>query len=542
MNLSRLGTAVSVGMLGAASLVAGSLGLGSVAGATTRHKAPAHPIAGTFTQYLPIAPKTLDPAHMVLAAEDTISNYLGAALVGASPTGKVVPWLASSWQYTNGGKTLTFHIRSGITFSGSGAPLTAQAIAATYNRDIAPSTGSPVAASLLAGVKSITAPNASTLVFQLKAPNGPLLLNLADPGYLQPVDPVELKKWGSAYGQHPSSVGPYELQSWVPGESITLVRNPKYTWAPSYDGPGAPYIKYLKFIVIPQQSSQVAAFAAGQVDVLAVPPQDWTQYATNSAYQFVSGPDGSIDYMDLNEERPFFKNPLVRYALAYAIDRPALLSAVLRGHGMVAGGPYPPNLFAYDGALTKNFPYNPAKAKQLLQKAGYKYNSAGQLTQNGTPITLQFLEPGIFPLNTMAQLIQAELSAVGIQTKITTLEYSTESADMAAGKYDIAMDGYGWSGADPITAVQIFLTPNGGADNDHFNNPSYTALINRYLATTNQAARVRLATEIQQKFEIYLPFLPLTYGITGYAINKNFGGIYWSSFLAGPFMDNMYQK
>ena len=525
-------------------LLAATVGTAAPAGAAASHHrvAAAHPIAGTFTFYLNIDPKTLDPAHMSLSVEDQISSYIGANLVAVTPTGGIVPWLASSWTFSNGGKTLTFHIRPGIKFQVSGAPFTAGSMAATLKRDIAPKTGSPVAATALAGVTSITAPNPSTLVLQMKSANGSILLNLAESGYLEPVDPVELAKWGNAYGQHPSSVGPYELQSWVPGESVTLVRNPNYTWAPSFDDPGAPYIKYLKFLVIPQQSSQVAAFASGQVDLLAVPPQDWTQYATNANYQFLSGVDSSVQILEWNMAEPMFQSALFREALAYGINRASLVTAVLQGHGLVAGSPMSPALFGYDAALAKQFPYDPAKAKQLFKQAGYAYNSAGQLTKGGKPVVLNFLSLNIFPFDTMGQLVQAQLQAIGIQAKITTLEASVVQADMMAGKYDIAMFGYGWSGADPVTLLQILLTPNGGLDATHFNNAGFTALMSRYIVTTSQTTRLNLVTQIQQDFGKYLPYLPLTYGITGYAFNKNYGGITWSNFGAGPFLDNMYEK
>jgi len=542
LKAARLAGAFGVSALAAASLVAGSFGLGSVAGAAARHKAAAHPVAGTFTMYLAEDPKTFDPAHMSLAAEDDIAAYIGAALVAINPNGQVVPWLASSWKFTNAGKTLTFHLRPGVKFQASGAPLTAQDIVATYERDLAPKTGSPVAASELTGITSITAPNASTVVFQMKAPNGSVLENIADSGYLAPVDPVELKKWGSAYGQHPSSVGPYMLQSWVPGESVTLVRNPNYTWAPSYDNPGAPYLKYLKFVIIPQQSSQVAAFASGQVDTLGVPPQDWNQYAHNPKYAFYSAVDGFTMTFDWNLGESLFKSALVRQALAYAIDRQAIVSAIYQGHAEVGGSPYGPNLYGYDGALAKQFPYNPTKAKQLLQQAGYKYNSSGQLTMNGKPVVLNFLSLNTFPFVTTGQLVQAELQAVGIQSKITTLELSTEIADMQAGKYDVAMFGYSWSGADPVTLLQILLTNAGGLNVTHFENPGYAALMNRYVQSTSAPTRLSLVTQIQADFLKYLPYLPLTYELGGTAVSKNYGGIQWNSWASGIMLDNAYQK
>ena len=540
----------SVWVSAGASLVALStvvtltLGAGAHA-ATVRagvHRAAARPIAGTFTEYLAQSPETLDPAHMSLAAEDDIAAEIGASLVTINPQGKVVPWLAKSWTFSNHGKTVTFTLRSGVTFQVSHAPLTAQDIVATYERDMAPKTGSPVAADELEGVTSITAPNASTVVFHLKAPNGSFLENISDSGYLAPVDPVELKKWGSAYGQHPSSVGPYMLESWVPGESVTLVRNPNYTWAPSYDDPGAPYLKYLKFLIIPQQSSQVAAFASGQVDELGVPPQLWNQYATNAKYAFYTAADGFVMTFDWNLSEPMFKRALVREALAYAIDRKAIVSAIYQGHALPAMSPYGPNLYGYDGALTSDYPYNPAKAKALLKEAGYTYNSAGQLTQNGQPIVLNFLSESTFPLDTTGQLIQAELQAVGIQSKITDLELSTQIAEMTAGKYDVAMFGYSWSGADPVTLLQILLTNAGGLNVTHFQNQGYANLMNEYVESTSQPTRLELVHEIQADFVKYLPFLPLTYELGGTAVSKNYGGIEWNPWSSSILLDNAYEK
>lgn len=528
-------------MVALSTLVSLTFGLGTAQAAHTRRAAATHPIAGTWTTYLSEDPKTFDPAHMSLAAEDIIAANIGASLVTINPQGKVIPWLARSWQFSNGGKTVTFHLRSGVKFQVSGVPLTAQDIVATYERDLAPKTGSPVAASELTGVTKITAPNAFTVVFQLKAANGSFLENISDSGYLAPVDPLELKKWGNAYGQHPSSVGPYMLQSIVPGQSITLVRNPAYTWAPSYDDPGAPYLKYLKFLIIPQQSSQVAAFASGQVDSLGVPPQLWNQYAHNAKYAFYTAVDGFTMTFDWNLQQPMFKSSLVRQALAYAIDRKAIVSAIYQGHAEVAMSPYGPNLYGYDAALAKDFPYSPAKAKALLTKAGFTYNGAGQLTKNGQPLVLNFLSLNTFPFTTTSQLVQAELQAVGIQSKITTLELSTEIADMNAGKYDVGMFGYSWSGGDPVTLLQILLTNAGGLNVSHFENAGYAALMNKYVQSTSAPTRLALVHAIQADFVKYLPYLPLTYELGGTAVSKNYAGIQWNNWTSSILLDNAYE-
>ena len=524
------------------TLASTAFGLGTAQAAHRRHAAAARPVAGTWTVYLAEDPKTLDPAHMSLAVEDVIAASIGASLVTINFKGQIVPWLATKWVWSNGNKTITFTLRKGVKFQVSGAPLTAQDIVSTYERDMNPKTGSPVAAGELAGVTKISAPNPSTVVFQLKAPNGSFLENISDSGYLAPVDPVELKKWGNAYGQHPSSVGPYMLQSWIPGESVTLERNPAYTWGPPMDAPGAPYLKYLKFLIIPQQSSQVAAFASGQVDTLGVPPQLWNQYAHNPKYSFYAAVDGFTMTFDWNLGESTFKSLAFRQGLAYAIDRQAIVSAIYQGHAEVAGSPYSPNLYGYDAALAKDFPYSPAKARALFKKAGYTYNSAGDLTKNGQPVVLNFLSLNTFPFTTTTQLIQAELKSVGIQTKITTLELSTEIADMTAGKYDIAMFGYSWSGGDPVTLLQILLTNAGGLNVTHFENSAYAALMTRYVDSTSAPTRHSLVTQIQQDFVKYLPYLPLTYELGGTAVNKSFGGLEWDPWTSSLFLDNAYQK
>ena len=105
---------------------------------------------------------------MTLADEDTISNYIGAGLTQIAPDGRIVPWLAERWSFSPNGKTLTFHLKPGITFH-SGRPMTAADIKATFERDIDPATASPYDRDFLSSVASFVAPDASTLVLTLKA-------------------------------------------------------------------------------------------------------------------------------------------------------------------------------------------------------------------------------------------------------------------------------------------------------------------------------------------------------------------------------------
>lgn len=510
-------------------------------GASVRAASP-HPISGTLTQALNEDPKTLDPSKMSLADEDTIALEIGASLVTVNPSGQIVPWLATSWVWSNGDKTITFKIRPGVKFQASGKTMTAQDIKATYERALNPKTGSPVAAQELTGVKSIAAPNASTLVFNLESPNGSFLMNISDAGYLQPIDPVQLKKYGAAYGLHPSSVGPYELKNWTPGVSVTLVRNPAYNWAPPFDDPGAPYIKTLVFQLIPQTSSQVAAFNSGQLTLLTVAPQYWSQYQHNAKYNFFSVVDGRIGKLDFNLREPMFKDVRVRQAFSYSLNRAAIVRGALNGHGLPGWGPYPPNLIYFDKATNNAYPYNPKKAKQLMEAAGYQYNSAGWLMHNGQRVSLRLYvrNDGNYPLE--GQIVQADLQAIGITTQISTYDFSTMASMQTSGNFDLAVSGFAWAGADPITVVQIEYQTKGGLNLESYSDPTFDKMLSSYVDSTVPAQRQALAYQIQKYFVKNVPAVTFCYDLAAQVAQKKIGGLVINPFTGALLLDNAYVK
>ena len=166
---------------------------------------------GTITIGLKEEPDTLDVHKTAMSAASNITSHIGGTLLAINPeTNELEPYLAEDYQVSDDGKTMTFKIRQGVVFT-DGTPLTAKVYKDTFDRILNPETGATVAASLIAGIESISAPDDQTLIIELKAPSAPFLRNLASPGYLQPLSKAAIEKHGNDYGRNPVGVGPLYL-------------------------------------------------------------------------------------------------------------------------------------------------------------------------------------------------------------------------------------------------------------------------------------------------------------------------------------------
>lgn len=540
----RWAVMLAVVMLLAVAAGCGGSGKGSKEGGTP---AAGPQVGGTYVVAVGEEPRTLDPVKMKLATEDIIASYLGAGLLTVSPEGKIVPWLAKDWQVSDDGKTITFHLKSGIKFH-SGRPLQAVDIKSSYERDLDPKTGSPVAADMLAGVTSIETPDSSTLVLHLKEPNGALLQNLASSsGYLQPVDPDAVAKWGDQYGTHPSSVGPFKLKDWKPGEYVTLERNPDYNWGPDFVHQGPPYLQELTFKIMPEQASQVAAFESGELSQLSVPAQDWGKYQDNPNYQFFRTMAGFVGYVAYNWDEPLFQDLRVRQAINYALDRQAILASVYEGHGQVGYSPIHPGLVGYwkdSENAPNNYPHDLAKADSLLEEAGWvDTNGDGIREKDGKPLKLRLytMPAGRWPL--LTELVQAQLKEAGIATEITSYEFSTLLQYAQKGDYDLTMFGYTWIGGDSGDILNMLLNSSqigGGLNVSHYKNPAMEDLLAQVRRTLDQEQRVKLLVDAQKLFLKDAVWATLVYPEGAMAVQKKFQGVKVHPILGQIMVDDAY--
>lgn len=489
------------------------------------HAAHAAAASSTMTIVITEEPDTLDPQKSDTAVSDEILRYVGDPLIYLAPDGRYVPGLASSYTVSHDGLLYQFTLRHGVTFQ-DGAPLTADAYVKTFQRALAPSTKSPLAASLLGSVASIKTTGPLSFSIRLKHPYAFFLHNLSDAGRLMPLSPTALSKEGSSFGRRPVSTGPWMVSSWKSGSQITLVRNPHYNWGPSFVQHGPPHIATLVFRIITDEATQTSAFQAGEVDELALPAPSVARIEAAHMYQIKRYLRQGVGlFMEFNVLKAPFNDIRVRQALNYAINKNAVLQIGIQRLGQPAYGVLSPSIPGYwPGIAHYRYSYNPRKALSLLAQAGWKMKN-GVLQKNGHPFTFTLLNVPIDSWKRSALVVQAQLKSIGIQMNVQTYEFGTELSKAAAGVQQADFEGYTYSTADILYLWFDSSQIGTGLANSHDRDPHLDALIAQMRQTTDTAKRQTVIAQIQRYIAdqalwvplwtnyVYLAFQPRVHGV-----------------------------
>jgi peptide/nickel transport system substrate-binding protein len=347
-----------------------------------------------------VAPPILDPTASPSAAIDEVFDYnVYQHLAQLTPKGTIVPVLATSWKVSNKGRTYTFSIRKGVEFS-NGDPLTPAAVVFSLKRASGPKSNYPYK-TLVAGIKSVRQVGSDKVAVTLKTRDWSFLYNLAAYSNGVVLDPKAVGQ----IAKHPIGTGPFAFKSYTPNYSVELVRNPNY-WGAKTN------VDAVTFRYFANANSENSALQSGQIDVIdnALNPQDIGAFKNNPKYKIVAGPTNGKIQVTINNKSGPLANTLVRRAITYATDRKAIIQAA-GGYGVPIGsGTVPGDPWYID--MTHRYAYNPAKAKQLLAKAGYP---------NGFSVTLTI--PPYSYAQIASTLVAAELNAVGIKTTIKNIQW-----------------------------------------------------------------------------------------------------------------------
>ena len=268
------------------------------------------------------------------------------------------PGLAKSWEFSNGGKTIVFHLRD-AKFS-NGSPVTADDVVFSLNRFKDPKVNN-LLPFLATSIASVTAPNSKTVVMKLKRPDGAILSNLSVfPASITP-KAVVTKMGDKAFALNPVGSGPFVVDEWKRGQHLKMSRNQHY-WRS-----GQPYLDGVEFDYITNDNTRILSLQSGQVDVAESIPFSQVDSLNKGSTRVEIAPLASIDAIWLNNTHKPFDDKLVRQALNYATDKDAINRVVYFGHAEVANGIFP--FFKYTDKSVKNYPYDMDKAKALLAKS-----------------------------------------------------------------------------------------------------------------------------------------------------------------------------
>lgn len=382
-------------------------------------------------------PTTLDPAHVVDVMGGSIGAKLFNGLVRFREDLSITSDIAESWTISKDGRTYTFKLRKGVTFS-NGREVKAKDFKYSFERILNPKTRSPNtwvlnnimgAKEFMDGrsneVEGIKALDDFNLEITLKEPFAPFLGLLAmTAAYVVPEE--EVKKWGEDFGNHVAGTGPFILEEWRHGRTLKLKAREDYF-------EGSPKIKGIIYRVIPEDLTVVAEFEAGNLDAIGIPVAEFRHYTQSPEWknEVVNYVGMNTYYLGMNCERPPFNNPILRQALNYAIDREKILKTIYEGRGLLAKGPIPPQLIHppsspfTKGGIEGGYPYDPQKAKELLKKAGYPEGLSIKIYLTADQEVLDIVEA-----------IQHYLEKVNIHAELKQLEWSAYKEALNRGEPD----------------------------------------------------------------------------------------------------------
>jgi dipeptide transport system substrate-binding protein len=449
-------------------------------------------------------------------------------------TTNIVPALAESWTVSPDSKAVTFKLRKGVKFHSNAnfkptRDFSADDVLFSWSRmadDSNPfhkiTTGQTFAYFEDMGMKNIVDKvekvDDYTVRFTLKRPEAPFLADMAmDFASIlskEYFDTMMKKGTPNAADVYPIGTGPFEYVSYQKDATIRYKAFEQHFR-------GRPKVDTLVFSITRDATARYAKLKTGECQVMAFPkPADLAEMKDDPALNVLSKEGLNIGYIAFNTEKKPFDNKLVRQALNMAIDKESILKSVYQGQGQVAKNPIPPILWSYNNAV-KDYPFDVAKAKELLAKAGYP---------NGFEVDLWYL-PVTRPYNPdgkrMAELIQSDWEKIGVKAKLVTYEWAEYRKRSKTGEQSVMM--FGWSGdnGDPDNFFVPLLgceAVKGGGNVARWCNKEFEALIIKAAQTPKQADRAKLYEQAQVIFKEEAPWITVAHSVRFDPIRKEVKG------------------
>jgi len=433
---------------------------------------------------------TLDPAAQVTTNVMQILKMGVETFTKMQPDGSIAPSLATEWTTADDGLSWEFTLRKGVTFQ-DGTPFNAEAAKFNFDRVISPDTFK-AAPNVLTVISSVEVVDEHKVRIKLKNPFAPLPAALSFPvsGMISPasatVAPNTVKQI-----QNPVGTGPYKLAAWSKGASITMERYDGY-WGE------APAFKKQAFKIVPEASSREALLKSGGADVIAGPPaSSLPALASDGSLQVVRADTSYVIQLVLNTKstsQPLLRDPKVRQALNYGVDRDAIIKNVLFGAGKTVTGPLPSNVFGSCdvGAYT----YDPDKAKQLLKEAGAE------------GMKLQLVSPsGRYVQDyKVAEAAVGQLDALGIDASLANptdwpTYLSTLYVPITEAKNEASLLGWGTLYGDAsqgLLQMRNDYIPPKGLNATYWDNAEYTALVDKGNSVVDEEERKKAYCDAQK--------------------------------------------
>jgi peptide/nickel transport system substrate-binding protein len=482
---------------------------------------------GTLVYAVYREPDKLDPTASGLQPAQMIFFSIYDTLVAKAPDNTFQPWLAESWQIAPDGKSYTFKLKQGVTFH-DGTPFNAQAVKYTLDRVHDPNAKTRISGVAYGVYEATETPDEYTAVIRLSRPWGPLMDGLS---YLyRIVSPTAGQKWGEDLAQHPVGTGPFMFQEWVPNSHVSLVRNPDYNWGPPmFKHQGPAYLDGVTFRQIPEAGARIAALERGDAQLIeALPAQDVERIKADQKYKVLVGFVQGRPYgFTMNLRKPPTNELAVRQAMEYGLSQEGVvktyfgpfqsLGAMTPAHNILV-----PTTWGYDKSVDETYKYDPDKAKQLLEGAGWKPGPDGIRVKDGQrlEVLLATWENGI------VEIMQAQYRDIGLDLKIQVLPVT--ATNEAARREQVHMSPLPSARSEPdVLSTNHSRFQGTGNDFTYHTNTRLDELLDAGASATSNDERLKIYGEVQKIMMQDAMFLPVFHWDNVSASRAEVDGVAW---------------
>jgi peptide/nickel transport system substrate-binding protein len=497
---------------------------------------------GTLTIGMPVAPQGwFNPLISSSKYDQDVIKHIFNGLLEIGPDMEYIPSLAERWEFSEDGLEWTFYLRDDVRWH-DGKAFTTKDVNFTFTMLLHPKYfgGKGADFIFIEGAREFKSGEAQfvsgiqviddyTIKFRLTESFAPFMESMTFPilpeHLLKDVPVAELDK--ASFNLHPVGTGPYKLQRYVNGQYVELKVNDLYF-------AGRPYIDSIIYKIITNEDAMIIALGNGEIDIAEIQPKylDYLKAMSNLIiYEYPNYSEGYA-YMGLNLRKPVFESKTVRQALAYAIPRDLFVQTILKGYGEVANAPISPLNWAYSDELN-DYPYDPRRAAELLDEAGWIQGHDGSRSKDGQRFEFDLMYPaGDRIRGSLAAIIQGTLRSLGIKVNLMP----TEPNALAASTFPKL---FGKTSVEPEFDAYILAWTLYGVDPDpyiiwHSQSP-YNGIGFANLRSDELLEKGRSILELDERKKIYwewqtlindeLPYIFMYFKKSVVGVNKRVMGI-----------------
>ncbi len=464
-------------------------------------------------------------------------------LVWQPEPGEFVPGLAEEWEISEDGKEFTFYLREDVVFH-DGTPFNAEAVKFTFDRIVDPDSRSLQVPRIGPYEKTEVIDEYTVKVF-FSDPFPPFLSNLSEVA-LAPCSPTAVEeKERDEYAHYPVAAGPFKVKDWPDDNTIVLERSEDYNWAPEFmNHQGPPYLDTIPYKIIEATTTRLVSLESGDANMLDAPPAD-------EIVRLVSGDDYEVITIQTpgmplifqpNVTRMPTSELEVRRAILHAVNRQEVADLLSFGVDNPGNGPISSATWTYDPDIEDMYPYDPEKANEILDEAGWEMNEeTGVREKDGEPLRIRFVAS--VGLNTQAgEIVQAMLDEVGIEFVVEGMAYEATVVRMADNDYEMGRLGY--THLDPHDAFYLAyhssqIEGGGQFNRSRVSDPEIDELIEEGSMEVDTERRAEIYRELQHYIMDKAYILPIKESSLTHVMDNNVKGFDADS-LGRPWLYNVW--